>query len=226
MRHKPRPADRDLCHSHSNLRMMRAPRAALPWPASQYSTYAAAPPGARAGLRRVVRVGRHVLCHILGADDEGRPKSMTELADTFDAAFSKAVDLGNRIAARQGLPNLWDIAAGCSPVRSILVVFASAVRDPRCQDCMPSVRPGPMAELNASSAAGFRERILPHAHRRPRRPRVGARRARALRVRRVTPRARFHPLPPPPPAPARTGAAFLEVRCRMVSGAGSGITLE
>ena len=38
---------------------------------------------------------------------------MTEqLADTFDAAFSKAVDLGNRIADKDKDADLWDIADG------------------------------------------------------------------------------------------------------------------
>ena len=38
---------------------------------------------------------------------------MTEqLANTFDTAFSKAVDLGNRIADKDKDADLWDIADG------------------------------------------------------------------------------------------------------------------
>src|SRR2546430_14656400 len=92
-------------------RMMRAPLATLPWPASHKAMHGGSA-GCASRLRRAVRVGRHVLCHILGANDEGRPKSMTELADTFDAAFSKAVDLGNPIADKGKDADLWDIADG------------------------------------------------------------------------------------------------------------------
>ena len=35
---------------------------------------------------------------------------MTEIADTFDSAFTKAVDLGNRLADRDKDADLWDIA--------------------------------------------------------------------------------------------------------------------
>jgi hypothetical protein len=37
---------------------------------------------------------------------------MTELADTFDSAFTKAVDLGNRLADKDKDADLWDIADG------------------------------------------------------------------------------------------------------------------
>ena len=37
---------------------------------------------------------------------------MTELADTFDSAFAKAVDLGNRLADKDKDADLWDIADG------------------------------------------------------------------------------------------------------------------
>jgi len=37
---------------------------------------------------------------------------MTEIADTFDSAFTKAVDLGNRIADKDKDADLWDIADG------------------------------------------------------------------------------------------------------------------
>ena len=37
---------------------------------------------------------------------------MTEIADTFDSAFTKAVDLGNRLADKDKDADLWDIADG------------------------------------------------------------------------------------------------------------------
>ena len=40
------------------------------------------------------------------------PAAMDENADTFDAAFSKAVDLGNKIAGKDKEADLWDIADG------------------------------------------------------------------------------------------------------------------
>src|SRR5437763_2865640 len=65
-----------------------------------------------------IRAGRHVLWHILGASDEGRLSGMSELADTFDAAFSKAVDLGNRIADKDKDADLWTLPTGYSPAPS------------------------------------------------------------------------------------------------------------
>jgi len=63
---------------------------------------------------------------------------MDEQADSFDSAFTKAVDLGNRLAGKDKEADLWDIADG---------LLAGAVQywlysrqpcgDPRCQDCMP-----------------------------------------------------------------------------------------
>src|SRR5258708_4551619 len=44
--------------------------------------------------------------------------TMTELADAFDAAFSKAVDLGNRIADKEKDADLWDIP-GEQPVGDV-----------------------------------------------------------------------------------------------------------
>jgi len=38
--------------------------------------------------------------------------AMTEIADTFDSAFTKAVDLGNRLADKDKDADLWDIADG------------------------------------------------------------------------------------------------------------------
>ena len=54
---------------------------------------------------------------------------MTEIADTFDSAFTKAVDLGNRLADRDKDADLWDIADGLlARGASILAVFPSTLR--------------------------------------------------------------------------------------------------
>jgi hypothetical protein len=74
---------------------------------------------------------------------------MQEATTPFDAAFSRAVDLGNKLAEKDQEADLWDIADG---------LLAGAVQywlysrqpcgDPRCQDCMPiSTSEGRMAEL-------------------------------------------------------------------------------
>src|SRR5579871_2089288 len=59
---------------------------------------------------------------------------MDEAADTFDAAFAKAVDLGNRLAGKNKEADVWDVADG---------LLAGAVQywlysrqpcgDPRCE---------------------------------------------------------------------------------------------
>src|SRR5262249_55570332 len=126
--------------------IMRVPAHGLPWRASHYG----APAGALTGQHGAVRAGRHVLCPILGANDEGPPKRMSELADTFDAAFSKAVDLGNRIADKDKDADLWDIADGLlAGAIQYWLYSRQPCGDPRCQDCMPiSTAQGRMAELN------------------------------------------------------------------------------
>lgn len=74
---------------------------------------------------------------------------MEPIADTFDAAFSKTVDLANKMADKDKDADLWDIADG---------LLAGAVQywlysrqpcgDPRCEDCLPiSTAEGRMAEL-------------------------------------------------------------------------------
>jgi hypothetical protein len=74
---------------------------------------------------------------------------MQEATTPFDAAFSRAVDLGNKLAEKDQEADVWDIADG---------LLAGAVQywlysrqpcgDPRCQDCMPiSTAEGRMAEL-------------------------------------------------------------------------------
>src|SRR4026208_782736 len=76
-------------------------------------------------------------------------RAMEPIADTFDAAFSKTVDLANKMADKDKDADLWDIADG---------LLAGAIqywRDPRrpCgaprgQDCMPiSTAEGRMSEL-------------------------------------------------------------------------------
>jgi hypothetical protein len=94
--------------------------------------------------------GGRALWPILGLNDEGPRKAMTELADTFDAAFSKAVDLGNRIADKDKDADLWDIADGLlAGAIQYWLYSRQPCGDPRCQDCMPiSTAQGRMAELN------------------------------------------------------------------------------
>ncbi len=76
--------------------------------------------------------------------------SMTEVADTFDSAFAKAVDLGNRLADKDKDADLWDIADGPArrgaSVTGCIRASLAAIRG--CQDCMPiSTAEGRMAEL-------------------------------------------------------------------------------
>jgi len=75
--------------------------------------------------------------------------SMTEIADTFDSAFTKAVDLGNRLADRDKDADLWDIADGLlAGALQYWLYSRQPCGDPRCQDCMPiSTAEGRMAEL-------------------------------------------------------------------------------
>lgn len=96
------------------------------------------------------RAGKRALLSYTSANDEGRPTAMTELADTFDAAFSKAVDLGNRIADKDKDADLWDIADGLlAGAIQYWLYSRQPCGDPRCQDCMPiSTAQGRMAELN------------------------------------------------------------------------------
>jgi hypothetical protein len=63
---------------------------------------------------------------------------MDEATESFDAAFTKAVDLGNKLAGTDKEADLWDIADG---------LLAGAVQywlysrqpcgDARCEDCAP-----------------------------------------------------------------------------------------
>jgi len=73
----------------------------------------------------------------------------TELADTFDGAFTKAVDLGNKLADRDKDADLWDIADGLlAGAIQYWLYSRQPCGDPRCTDCMPiSTAEGRMAEL-------------------------------------------------------------------------------
>src|ERR1044071_2897599 len=63
---------------------------------------------------------------------------MTELADTFDGAFTKAVDLGNKLADRDKDADLWDIADGLlAGALQYWLYSRQPCGDPRCNDCMP-----------------------------------------------------------------------------------------
>jgi len=74
---------------------------------------------------------------------------VTEVVDTFDSAFAKAVDLGNRLADRDKDADLWDIADGLlAGALQYWLYSRQPCGDPRCQDCMPiSTAEGRMAEL-------------------------------------------------------------------------------
>ena len=91
------------------------------------------------------------LCHVVLVywchTDEGT--MTTEIADTFDSAFTKAVDLGNRLADKDKDADLWDIADGLlAGALQYWLYSRQPCGDPRCQDCMPiSTAEGRMAEL-------------------------------------------------------------------------------
>jgi hypothetical protein len=109
-------------------------------------------------------------CH-----DEGAAQSMTELADTFDAAFSKAVDLGNRIADKDKDADLWDIADGLLAGAIQYGSIRDSRGDPRRQDaCRSAPRRGAWLNWKCLIEQLARERIFPHADRRQRRPRLSA----------------------------------------------------
>ena len=101
-----------------------------------------------ARIRGVFPVGSAV-CLILAATPETPQKIMTEIADTFDSAFTKAVDLGNRLADKDKDADLWDIADGLlAGALQYWLYSRQPCGDPRCQDCMPiSTAEGRMAEL-------------------------------------------------------------------------------
>jgi len=75
--------------------------------------------------------------------------AMTDSADSFDAAFTKAVDLGNQIAEADREADLWDVADGLlAGAIQYWLYSRQPCSDPRCKDCMPvSTAEGRMAEL-------------------------------------------------------------------------------
>ena len=74
---------------------------------------------------------------------------MQDAPDSFDAAFSKAVDLGNRLADKDKDADLWDISDGLlAGAIQYWLYSRQPCGDPRCQDCMPiSTAEGRMGEL-------------------------------------------------------------------------------
>lgn len=95
----------------------------------------------------VPQTGGALLPYTKGHDREKGP--MSEIADTFDSAFTKAVDLGNRLADKDKDADLWDIADGLlAGALQYWLYSRQPCGDPRCQDCMPiSTAEGRMAEL-------------------------------------------------------------------------------
>ena len=62
---------------------------------------------------------------------------MEELADTFDSAFTNAVDLGNRLAGSDKEADLWDIADGLLAGAVQYWLYArQPCGDTRCEDCL------------------------------------------------------------------------------------------
>jgi hypothetical protein len=74
---------------------------------------------------------------------------MEPIADTFDAAFSKTVDLANKMADKDKDADLWDIADGLlAGAIQYWLYSRQPCGDSRCQDCMPiSTAEGRMSEL-------------------------------------------------------------------------------
>ena len=74
---------------------------------------------------------------------------MQESSTPFDAAFSRAVDLGNKLADKDKDADLWDIADGLlAGALQYWLYSRQPCGDPRCRDCMPiSTAEGRMAEL-------------------------------------------------------------------------------
>src|SRR5690348_13150110 len=76
-------------------------------------------------------------------------RPMEPIADTFDAAFSKTVDLANKMADKDKDADLWDIADGLlAGAIQYWLYSRQPCGDSRCQDCMPiSTAEGRMSEL-------------------------------------------------------------------------------
>jgi hypothetical protein len=101
---------------------------------------------------------------------------MEPIADTFDAAFSKTVDLANKMADKDKDADLWDIADG---LLAGAIQYWLYSRQPCGDYALPGLhahqhrRRAHVRTQAAHRAARLRERVLPHAHRFERRPRVG-----------------------------------------------------
>jgi hypothetical protein len=74
---------------------------------------------------------------------------MDEMADTFDSAFAKAVDLGNSLAGEDKEADVWDVADGLlAGAIQYWLYSRQPCGDPRCEDCLPvSTADARMAEL-------------------------------------------------------------------------------
>ncbi|MFM7706654.1 MAG: hypothetical protein ACKO9D_01300 [Gammaproteobacteria bacterium] len=70
-------------------------------------------------------------------------------AASFDAAFTKAVDLGNKLADKDKQADLWDIADGLlAGALQYWLYSRQPCADPRCTECLAvSTAEGRMAEL-------------------------------------------------------------------------------
>jgi hypothetical protein len=73
----------------------------------------------------------------------------TDLPNSFDAAFTDAVDLGNKLAERDKEADVWDIADGLlAGAIQYWLYSRQPCKDPRCVECLPvSTAEGRMAEL-------------------------------------------------------------------------------
>lgn len=74
---------------------------------------------------------------------------MHDDAETFDTAFSRAVDLGNTLSEKEKDADLWDIADGLlAGALQYWLYSRQPCGDARCQDCLPiSTAEGRMSEL-------------------------------------------------------------------------------
>ena len=63
---------------------------------------------------------------------------MEPIADTFDAAFSKTVDLANKMADKDKDADLWDIADGLlAGAIQYWLYSRQPCADPECEECLP-----------------------------------------------------------------------------------------
>ena len=76
-------------------------------------------------------------------------RAMEPIAETFDAAFSKTVDLANKMADKDKDADLWDIADGLlAGAIQYWLYSRQPCGDPSCDDCtLIATAEGRMAEL-------------------------------------------------------------------------------